>query len=68
MGIDGLEETECNPGINSNNVEIPHKVAVQQRAGNSSGTEDKNLSRMCVFCCKPERRRVLVVNLMDVLV
>ena len=45
MGINSLEETEGDPSVNSDNVQVPHKVAVQQRPCNSPGAKDKYLQR-----------------------
>lgn len=68
MGIDGLEEAQCDPYVNSEDVEVPHEVAVQQRSGNGSSSKDEYLSWVRVFSCKTERCGVLVMYFVDVLI
>ena len=68
MGIDGLEKTERDPDVHSEDVEVTAEGAVEERAGDRAGSEDQDLSRVSVLCSKTEGRRVLVVDLVDVLV
>ena len=66
--IDGLEETKRDPDVHRENVEVAAEGAVEERAGDRTGTEDKDLCRVSVLRSETEGRRVLVVDLVDVLV
>ena len=68
MSVDSLEETQGDPKVDIADVQIPHEVAVQQRAQDSSSAEDKHFSRVSIFCSEPERCRVFMVDLVDVLI
>ena len=66
--IDGLEETERDPDVHRENVEVAGEVAEEERAADGAGAEDEDLERVGVLGCETEGRRVLVVDLVDVLV
>jgi len=68
MGIDGLEKSEDNPHIYSDDMEVLSEVAVQEWAEDGSCTQNEDLGRVGVLSSKSEGRRVLVVNLVDMLV
>ena len=66
--INSLEEPERNPDIHRKDMEVPGEVAIKQRAANRSRSEDHDLCGVRVLRSKTERRAVLVVDLVDVLV
>ena len=68
MGVDSLEEAEDDPYVDSYDVQVLREEHVQKRAKDRARTKDEDLSRMGVFCCKAERRRVPVVDFVNVLV
>lgn len=68
MCIDRLEETERDPDVHGENVEVPTEGAVEEWTRDRASTKDHNLSGVRIFRSKAERGRVLVVNLVDVLV
>ena len=68
MRIDGLEETERDPHVHREDVKVAAEGAVEERASDRAGSEDQHLSGVGILCSKTEGRRVLVVDLVDVLV
>lgn len=68
MRINGLEESEDDPQIHCQNVQIFGDSAVEDRRTNSAETENHNLDWRGIFSSHAERSRVLVVDLMNVLV
>ena len=66
--IDGLEQTEYNPSIHGQNVEILGDSAPQNRYADSSEPKHHDLDGRGVFSSQPERSRVLMVNLVDVFI
>ena len=68
MGVDGLEETEGDPDVDGEDVEVLHEEAVEEGPGNRASTEDEDLSGMGVLRSETEGGGVLVVNLVDGLV
>lgn len=68
MCVDGLEKAKGDPNIHGNDVEIPGKEAVEQRAGDRPRPENGDLSRVGVLCSEAKGGRVLVVDLVDVFV
>lgn len=68
MSVDGLEETECDPYVDGEDMEVSREVAPEQRAGDSARTEDHDFSWMSVLGSKTEGCGVLVVDLVNVLV
>ena len=63
-----MEETECDPDVDGEDVEIAAECAVQEGTGERSSAEDEDFSGVGVFSSKTEGSRVLVVDLVDVLV
>ena len=68
VSVNSLEETEDDPCVDSNDVEVTTDSAVKDGASEGTGSEDEDLSGMGVFGSKTEGSRVLVMNLVDVLV
>ena len=68
MRINSLEETEDDPCVDSNDVEVTTDSAVKDGASEGTGSENEDLSGVGVFGSKTEGSGVLVVNLVDVLV
>ena len=68
MRIDGLEEAERDPDVDGEDVQVVRKVAVQDRPEDRTRAQDEDLRRVRVLGAQPERRGVLVVHLVDVLV
>ena len=68
VSIDSLEETEDNPKIHCQNVELTSAHNPNDGDNNSAKPEDHNFDRRCVLGGKSERSRVLVVDLVNVLI
>ena len=68
MRINSLEETESNPDVNGEDVQVAAEHAVEDGAEDSARAENEYLCGVRVLCRETEGRRVLVVNLVDVLV
>lgn len=68
MCINGLEQTERDPDVNSENVEVAGEVAVKDGTSDRTSAEDKYLGRVGILGSKTKRSRVLVVNLVNMLV
>lgn len=68
MRIDGLEQSAHDPDVHCQNMQVAGDGTPQQRSAHSAKTQDHNLNGRSVFGCQPERSRVLVVYLVDVLV
>lgn len=68
MGVNGLEKTKDDPAVDSHNVKIATESAVEDGTSKGTGSEDEDFSGMSVLSSETEWRRVLVVNLVDVLV
>lgn len=66
--IDGLEETEGDPDVDGEDVQVAAEHGVQDGADNRAGAEDEDLCGVGVLSGETERCRVLVVDLVDVLV
>jgi hypothetical protein len=66
--VDGLEDTEHNPDVHSQNVKILGDGAPDDGAADGSETQDHDLDRRGVLGSKTEWSGVLVVDLVDVLV
>jgi len=68
VSIDGLEETENDPDVHGEDVEVSGAKNVKNRASDCSSTENEDLGRMSVLSSKAEGSRVFVVNFVDVLI
>ena len=66
--IDGLEETEGDPDVHGEDVQVTAECAVEEGTRECASSEDEDLSGMRVLSSKTEGGGVLVVNLVDVLV
>lgn len=68
VGIDGLEDTEHDPDVHGEDVEVLGESAPNDGAADGSETQDHDFDRGGVLSSEAERSRILVVNLVDVLV
>lgn len=68
MCVDSLEEAEGYPDVNREDMQVAREVAIENRACNCSCAENENFSGVRIFCSKAERRRVLVMDLVNVLI
>jgi hypothetical protein len=66
--IDGLGETDGDPDVHCQDVEVLGDGAPDDGAADSAQTEDHDLDWRRVLSCQAERSRVLVVDLVDLLV
>ena len=66
--VDGLEHTQRDPDVHGEDVEVLGDGAPDDRAADGAETEDHDFDWRGVFCRETEGRRVLVVDLVDVLV
>lgn len=66
--VDSLEQTKRDPDVDGDDVEILAEPAVKQGAGDGARAEDHDFRGVRVLRSKTERRRVFVVNLVNVLV
>lgn len=65
MCVNSLEQTERDPKVNGDDVQIACEVAVEDGTSDRTSAEDEHLSRVGIFCSKTKRSRVLVVNLVN---
>jgi len=68
VGVDSLKQSQDNPNINREDMEIASEGGVEDRATNGTGSKDQDFSGMGIYRCKTKRRRVLVMNFVDILV
>jgi len=74
MGVNSLEQSQCNPNVHGDHMAVGKRVgeqgnnAVDKRAHESTSCKEKDFGRMSILCGQTERRRVLVVNLVDMLI
>ena len=68
MSVDSLKQFRDNPNINREDVEIASEVGIEDRVSNGTGSKDQDFGGMGIFSCKTKRRRVLVMNFVDILV
>ena len=68
MCVDSLEEAKRYPDVNREDVQVARKVAIENRACNCSRAKNEDFGRVRIFCGKAEWRRVLVVNLVNMLI
>ena len=68
VSINGLEETEDDPDVHGEDVEVASAKDVENRTSDRPSTEDEDLGWMCVLSSKAEGSRVFVVNFVNVLV
>lgn len=68
MGVDGLEEPQCDPSVNRDDMQVTREEAVDQRTEDSSSPQNEDLSWVCVFSSQAEWRRVLMVDFVDVFI
>lgn len=66
--VDGLEQTQDNPDVHGENVQVTGEGAPDDWAADGSETEDHDLDRGGIFGSQTEGRRILVVNLVNSLV
>lgn len=63
--IDGLEETEDDPEVHGDDVQVARDGAPRDGAEDGAGAENHDFDWRGVFGGEPEGRRVLVVDLVD---
>jgi len=68
VSIDGLEETEDDPDVHGEDVEVASAKDVEDRTSDRPSTEDEDFSWVGVLGGKAEGSRILVMNFVDVLV
>ena len=68
MRINGLEETECDPEVDRDDMKVSGEVTVEKRSTDRPRAKDEDLCGMSVLCGQAEWRGVFVVDLMDMLV
>ena len=68
VSIDGLEETEDDPDVHGEDVEVAGAKDIENWTSDCPSTEDEDFCWMGVLSSKTEGGRVLVVNFVDVLV
>jgi hypothetical protein len=68
VSIDSLKETEDNPEIHCQDVELTSAQNPNDRDASSAEPEDHDFNGRCVLGGKAERSRVLVVDLVNILV
>ena len=66
--IDGLEQTAHDPDVHGQDVQLAGTQNPQDRDTDCSGTEEHDFDWGSIFSSQTKRRRVRVVDLMDVLV
>lgn len=66
--VDGLEQAEDDPCVHGQDVQVLGDGAVQNGRADSSQSEDEDFDGRGVFSGHAEGRRVVVVDLVDVLV
>jgi hypothetical protein len=66
--VDSLEETEDNPEVDGDDVQVLGEVAVDERAEDGTGTKNEHFGRMGILCRQTKWSAILVMNLMNVLV
>jgi len=68
VSVDGLEETEGDPDVHGEDVEVASAEDVENRTSDRCSTKDEDFSWMGVLSGEAEGSRVFVVNLVDVFV
>jgi len=68
VGINGLEESQHDPEVYSDYVEISSENTVEYGTSQSPETEDEYLCRVGVLGSQTERGGILVVNFVDIFV
>jgi hypothetical protein len=66
--VNGLEQAQRDPNIDSENMEVASKVTIEHGSSDRPSAKDEHLSGVGVLCSKTERRRILVVELVNVFV
>ena len=66
--VDRLEQTERDPNIDSEDVKVARKVAVEDGTSDRTSAKDEHLGRVRVLGSKTKRCRILVVQLVNVLI
>ena len=66
--INGLEQTENDPDVHGQNVQVTSQGAPEDRAAHCAETKSHHFDWRCVFSSKTEGRGVLVMDLVDVFI
>lgn len=68
MCVDSLEQTQNDPDVHGQNVQVTREVAKKERTADRAHTQYKHLEWVRVLSSQTERRTVLVMELVNVLV
>ena len=68
VSVDSLEQPQYNPNVHGENVEVTGYCTPEDRAANSTETENHNFDRRSIFSCHAKGGRILVVDLVNSLV
>lgn len=68
VSIDGLEQTQHNPNVHGENVQVTSKSAPEDRATDCTETQNHNFDWRRVFSSQAKGSRVLVVDFVNGLV
>lgn len=68
MRVDSLEEAERDPDVDGEDVQVAREEAVEQGSRDGAGAKDHDLCRVRILSGQTERRRVLVMDFVNVLV
>ena len=64
VSVDSLKQSQDNPNINREDVEVARESGVEDRASNGTGSKNQDFSGIGIFSCKTKRYSVLNDNLM----
>lgn len=65
VSVHGLPQTEDDPGVHGDDVEVAGEVAVEERSTDGAHAEDQDLQRVGVLSSETEGRRVLVMEFVN---
>ena len=68
MCVNGLEQTQRDPNIDSENMEVACKVTVKHGSSDRASAENEHLGGVGVLGSKTKRCRILVVELVNIFV
>lgn len=63
--VDCLEESQCCPNIDREDVQIPSEITVEERPSDGSCSEDHDFGGVGVLCGETEGRTVSVMDLVN---
>lgn len=68
VGVHSLEQTQDHPNVHGKDMQVFGEGAEKEGSTDGAHTQDQHLQRVCVLCRETERRDILVVQFMNVLV